>query len=311
MSVEAENVTWRFCPFLSFEIVGWRVGRIAADLYPQLLKNSFLQPVCLLRIVTQLVEMLACFLPCSGVTDKWPLSRRFYAGLAKWRENNGAKMTSRSRKKFPVRVSETKRLEITLACFKSLTAADLSPKDDFDQLFNFQGPVISECTIVMSVVWKNGKRVNAWNSPSIVDGERVSVAKKSHASADGLATEQQVGDFAANMGGVCHQLCEFVCSCWSCIHFLLFFARVLRAHTRKLRDPPSIVDREPQERVSPRNRPHCYIGKMRWKEQRSRRVVLALWKHCIQINPLAQSTFSFNSRCLDFFSFNGRLADHA
>ena len=63
-------------------------------------------------------------------------------------ENNGAKMTSRSRKKFPVRVSETKRVKITLPCFKSLTAADLSPKDDVDQLFNFQGPVISECTIV-------------------------------------------------------------------------------------------------------------------------------------------------------------------
>ena len=57
-------------------------------------------------------------------------------------------MTSWSLKKFPVRVSETKRVNITLACFRSLTAADLSPKDDFDQLFNFQGPVISECTIV-------------------------------------------------------------------------------------------------------------------------------------------------------------------
>ena len=56
-------------------------------------------------------------------------------------------MTSRSRKKFPVRVSETERVKITLPCFKSLTAADLSPKDDFDQLFNFQGPVISQCTI--------------------------------------------------------------------------------------------------------------------------------------------------------------------
>ena len=56
-------------------------------------------------------------------------------------------MTSRSRKKFPVRVSETKRVKITQACFKSLTAADLSPNDDFDHLFNFQGPVISECTI--------------------------------------------------------------------------------------------------------------------------------------------------------------------
>ena len=156
--------------------------------------------------------------------------------------------------------------------------------------------------LVMSIVlWKNGKSENAWSSPSIVDGERVSVAKQSHASADGLATAQQAGDFAANMGGLCHQLCEFVCSCWSCIQFQLFFARVLSAHTRKLRDPPSIIDRDPQERVSPRNGLHCYIGKMRWEEQRSRSVVLALWKLCFQINPLAQSTFSFNSCCLDFF----------
>ena len=82
-----------------------------------------------------------------GVTDKWHLSRSFYAGPLKLRENNGAKMTSWSPKKFPVRVSETKLVKFTLPCFKSLTAADLSRKDDFDQLFNFQGPVISECTI--------------------------------------------------------------------------------------------------------------------------------------------------------------------
>ena len=150
---------------------------------------------------------------------------------------------------------------------------------------------ILDLFVMSVVVWKNGKCV--------------SVAKKPHASADGLATAQQAGDFAANMGGLCHQLCEFVCSCWSCIHFQLFFARVLSAHTRKLWDPPSIVDHEPQERVSPRNCPHCYIGKMRWEEQRSKRVVLAFWKLCFQvfINPLAQSTFSFNSRCLDFFIF--------
>ena len=60
-------------------------------------------------------------------------------------------MTSRSRTKFPVRVSETKRVKITLPCFKSLTAVDLCPKDDFDQLFNFQGPVISECTTVQKL----------------------------------------------------------------------------------------------------------------------------------------------------------------
>ena len=128
----------------TFGIIGWRVGKIAPDFYPRLLKNRLLQPVYLLRIVTQLVEMLACFLPCSGVTDKWHLSRSFYAGPLKWRENDGAKMTSRSRKKFPVQISETKLVKIPLPCFKSLTTADLSPKDDFDQLFNFQGPVISE-----------------------------------------------------------------------------------------------------------------------------------------------------------------------
>ena len=122
-----------------------------------------LQPVCLLRIVTKLVEMLACLLPCSGVTDKWHLSRSFYAGPLKWRENNGAKMTSWSRKKFPVRVSETKLVKITLPCFKTLTAADLSPKDDFDQLFNFQGPVISECTIITSQTRvKRVSRIHHW-----------------------------------------------------------------------------------------------------------------------------------------------------
>ena len=49
-----------------FGIVRLRVGRVAANFYPQLLKNRFLQPVYLLRIVIQLVEMLACLLPCSG-----------------------------------------------------------------------------------------------------------------------------------------------------------------------------------------------------------------------------------------------------
>ena len=51
-----------------------------------------------------------------------------------------------------MRVSDTKLVKITLPCFKSLTAADLSRKDDFDQLFNFQGPVISECTIETSFI---------------------------------------------------------------------------------------------------------------------------------------------------------------
>ena len=146
----------------TFGIVGWRVGKIAADFYPQPLKNRLLQPVYLLRIVTQLVEMLAYVLPCSGVTHKWHLSRSFYAGPWKWRENNGAKMTSWSCKKFPVRVSKTKLVKITLPCRKSLTAADLSPKDDFDQLFNFQGPVISEWTIVLFGIMKLLCDITEW-----------------------------------------------------------------------------------------------------------------------------------------------------
>ena len=50
----------------TFGMVRWRFGKIAADFYPQLLKNRLLQPVYLLRIVTQLVKMLACLLPSSG-----------------------------------------------------------------------------------------------------------------------------------------------------------------------------------------------------------------------------------------------------
>ena len=139
---------WGFVHFLHLESSDGVSEICCRFLYPQLLKNRLLQPVYLLCIVTQLVEMLACLLPCSGVTEKWHLSRSFYAGPLKWRENNGAKMMSRSRKKLPVRESETKWVKITLPCFKSLTAADLRTKDDFDQLFNFQGPVLSECTIV-------------------------------------------------------------------------------------------------------------------------------------------------------------------
>ena len=56
-------------------------------------------------------------------------------------------MTSWSRQKFPARLSEAKRVKITLPRFSFLTAADLTPKEDFEQLSNLQGHVISECTI--------------------------------------------------------------------------------------------------------------------------------------------------------------------
>ena len=43
-------------------------------------------------------------------------------------ENIGAKMTSRSAKKFPVQIREAKRVKITLPRFSFLTAADFSKK---------------------------------------------------------------------------------------------------------------------------------------------------------------------------------------
>ena len=50
------------------------------------------------------------------------------------------------------------------------------------------------------------------------------------------------GDFAANGGGLFHHRREFVCSCRSCIHCQLFFARVLSARgSCEIRRRSSIV----------------------------------------------------------------------
>ena len=152
MSMKVKNVTWRFCPFFFF----WNGRTTTPDGSLPISTLSFSRIVSSsastfdLRIATQRVKMLAHLLPCLGVTGKWHLSRNSYAGPAIWRENNGAKMTSRSRQKFPAQLSEAKRDKITIPHFSFLTAADLTPKEDFEQLFNFQGPVISECTIVLT-----------------------------------------------------------------------------------------------------------------------------------------------------------------
>ena len=58
-------------------------------------------------------------------------------------------MTSRSRQKVPVPMSEAKRVKIyPPPRFSFWTGANLTPKEDFEQLFNYQGPIISECTII-------------------------------------------------------------------------------------------------------------------------------------------------------------------
>ena len=113
--------------------------------------------------------MLAYLLPCSVVTGKWHLSRNSHAVLAKWRENNGAKMTSRSRQKFPAQMSETKRVNITLPSFCFLIPTDFTQKK-FEQLFNFQGPVITECTVVLpsdTVEKESSRDLGRWAGGSL------------------------------------------------------------------------------------------------------------------------------------------------
>ena len=82
---------------------------------------------------------------------KWRTNGISQAAFTQARPNGSKIMAPRWRhvraKSFPC---ETKRVKITLPRFSNLTAADLSQKDNFELLFNLQGPVISECTIVTS-----------------------------------------------------------------------------------------------------------------------------------------------------------------
>ena len=150
MSVKVKNVTWRFCPFSTLE---W-----SNDLLEELLPISSLSWSRIVPCRASTFHALShSVLKCwhafwhtqewQAIAGKWRLShRKSYTVPAKWREKNGAKMTSRSRQKFPAQMSETKRVNITLPRFCFLIAADLTPKESFEQLFDFQGPVISECT---------------------------------------------------------------------------------------------------------------------------------------------------------------------
>ena len=78
--------------------------------------------------------------------------------------------------------------------------------------------------------------------------------------------DDAAGDFAAN--GVAN--CVFLLKLYS-------LSAVLRKSAKCEDATRSAVDREPQKRLSPRNRPHCFIGKMRGKEQRLR---FSIWLFC-------------------------------
>ena len=99
----------------TFGIVRWRVRKIAADFYPQLLKNRLLQPVYLLRIVNDsLSKCWHAFCHARG----WQTNDISHAAFtqARW---NGAKIMAprwrHDRAKVgppgPVRVSETKLVQ--------------------------------------------------------------------------------------------------------------------------------------------------------------------------------------------------------
>ena len=66
-------------------------------------------------------------------------------------KNIGAKMTSRSCKKFPVRIMRSKTRQTHAFSLLDYDWCRFEPKKyDFEPLFNFQGPVISGCTIVLT-----------------------------------------------------------------------------------------------------------------------------------------------------------------
>ena len=139
ISAEVQNVTWRFCPFFHLESLD-NVSKDSLSISTLSYSRTVSCSASAFYVLSySLSKCCHAFCHARGVTGKWHLSRSFYASPAKWRENNGAKMTSRSRKKFPVQVREAKRVKITLPRFSFLTAADFSKKRRFWAAFLFSG----------------------------------------------------------------------------------------------------------------------------------------------------------------------------
>ena len=137
MSVEVENVPWRFCPFLHLE----SSDGVSEELLPistlSCSRAGSCSPSAFWALSHSLSKCWHAFCHAWG----WQTNDLSPAAFTQARPNGAKIMAPRWRhgraKKFPMRVSETKQVKITLACFKSLTAADLSPKDEFDQPSQF------------------------------------------------------------------------------------------------------------------------------------------------------------------------------
>ena len=128
MSVKVENVTWMFCPFFSFGIVQWRVRRIRLPILPSYSRTGSFGPSAFYALLHSLSKCWHVFCHAQG----WQTNDISHAVFTQARPNGAKIMAPRwhhaRAQSFPVRISETKRVKITLPCFKILTAADLSKK---------------------------------------------------------------------------------------------------------------------------------------------------------------------------------------
>ena len=169
MSVKVKNVTWRFCPFLHLE----SSDGVSEDCC-RFLPSANQEQVSAARLPST-----HCHTACrnAGMPSAMLGGDRQMTSLTQLLDRpgqmarkNGAKMTSRSHKKFPEQVSETERVKITLPCFKSLTAADLSSKDDFDQVFNFQGTVMKSAPLGLAG-GRSYDRTNSLRMPTMKESQ--------------------------------------------------------------------------------------------------------------------------------------------
>ena len=151
MRLEVENVTWRFCPFFfhleSPEGVSEESLPISTLSYWRTVSCS---PYAFYALSHSLSKCWHAFCLAWGWQANDLTGPAFAIAQAR---PNGAKIMAprwrHIRAKCFLAKKRNKTSQMTRPCFRILTAADLSQQDNFEQLFSFQGPEISECTLVL------------------------------------------------------------------------------------------------------------------------------------------------------------------
>ena len=139
MSVKVENVTWRFCPFLHLESSDGVLEELLPISTLSYSRTGSCSPSAFYALSQSLSKSRHAFCRARG-WQLWPLSRSFCAGPAKWGENNSAKMTSQSRKKFPVRVLKRhKTSQNHTSLLQELDCCRFEPKRRFWAAFRLPG----------------------------------------------------------------------------------------------------------------------------------------------------------------------------